>query len=85
MQKTSALVNIGSVLEEKLAAVGISSAEELIKKGSREAFVLLKMKDPGACISTLYALEGAVHGIRHGHLPQNKKEELKAFYRETCK
>lgn len=85
MQKTSVLMNIGHVLEEKLAAVGILSAKELIKTGSRAAFILLKTEDSTVCINTLYALEGAVHGIKDWQLPAAKKEELKEFYREVCK
>lgn len=40
----------------------------------------IKAIDDSACIHRLYALEGAVQGIRKGDLSADKKAELEAFY-----
>ncbi len=72
--------NLGKVLVEKLYQAGIFSLEELKEKGSRQAFLWLRKKDPETCLSTLYALEGALHNIRWHHLPEREKEALKDFY-----
>jgi len=36
--------------------------------------------DSSACIHRLYALEGAIRGIKKILLPPERKEDLKAFY-----
>lgn len=80
MGSLSKLNNIGKVLEEQLNEVGITTYEELEAIGSKEAWLRIKAIDPSACIHRLYALEGAIEGIKKSYLPQEKKDELKAFY-----
>lgn len=78
------LPNIGDELQKKLNLAGIYSAEELTITGSEKAFIRLKTIDPGACINTLYALEGAIQGIRWHGIDKQRKQELLEFFRR-CK
>jgi len=48
--------------------------------GSKDAWLKIKAIDSSACIHRLYALEGAIQGIRKTQLPVEKKAELKEFY-----
>lgn len=81
MKRLSDLPNIGKVVEAKLIEVGIESPEQLKSIGAEQAFIRLRTVDPGACLSMLYGLEGAIREIRW-HLPRDRKEQLKAFFRE---
>jgi DNA transformation protein and related proteins len=72
------LPNIGSALAEKLASAGITYYEELAALGSVE--VALKIRDgldPGACYNMLYALEGAIRGVRWHTIPKDERNRLK--------
>ena len=80
MGELSKLPNIGTKLEKQLADVGITTAEELKKVGSREAWLRILHQDPPACIMRLSALEGAIQGIRWHLLDKETKESLKDFY-----
>lgn len=82
MNKLSKLPNIGKVVEKQLNDVGINTFEELKKIGSREAWIKIKEADPSTCLNKLYALEGAIMGIRWHNLPDEIKRELKNFYKE---
>lgn len=73
--------NLGKVVAQNLAAVGITTPEALRALGSREAFARVRRIDSGACISMLYALEGAVLGVRWHDLPSGIKADLKGFFR----
>ena len=75
----TSLQNIGKELEKKLKAADISTAEELQKVGSREAFLRLKLRDPYVCLVHLYALEGAISGMEYNQLPEDVKQSLKAY------
>jgi len=76
----SAAPNIGKELEQQLNQVGIETAEQLVQVGSKEAWLRIKAIDDSACINRLYALEGAIQGIRWHHLSDEIKQELKAFF-----
>jgi DNA transformation protein len=76
----SILPNIGKTLAMKLKAVGINTPDVLISTGSELTFIKLKTVDQGACLNMLYALEGAIQGIRWHDLDINKKTELKDFF-----
>ena len=78
------LPNIGPIVEEQLLEAGIGTPEQLKQLGSREAWLRIRASDPSACIHRLYALEGAIRGIRKAELPADVKAELKAFYRSIC-
>ena len=75
------LHNISKVIEEKLIEVDIDTPEELKAMGSKEAFIRIKLKDNSACVNMLFALEGAIEGIRWHYLSDDKKQELKVFYK----
>jgi DNA transformation protein len=60
--------------------VGITTYEKLKEVGSKQAWLKIKSIDPSACINRLYALEGAIQGIKKSQLPTCTKEELKKFY-----
>ncbi|MEL7608938.1 MAG: TfoX/Sxy family protein [Bacillota bacterium] len=82
MGELIALPNIGVKLEEQLTDVGIPSIEQLKKVGSREAWLRILAVDTSACIQRLYALEGAVRGVKDRELDQDVKASLKEFYRK---
>jgi len=81
MGDLSSLPNVGRVLERNLRAVGIDTPEQLREAGSREAFLRIRLHDPGACLHMLYGLEGAVQGIRDTLLSDETKKDLKNFYK----
>ncbi|RUT31996.1 competence protein TfoX [Paenibacillus zeisoli] len=76
MSKLSDLPNIGQVLEAKLIASGIKTPLQLIELGSREAYARIHEQDSSACLHMLYALEGAVQGVRSHQLPKSTQREL---------
>jgi len=80
MDDLACLPNLGKTLVEKLIRVDIKSPEELRSVGSENAFIRIKTVDNDACINMLYALEGAVRGIRWHDLDHNRKKELKDFF-----
>jgi DNA transformation protein len=80
------LPNIGDTLAKQLNNVGITNYQELKATGSRNALQKIALLDNnGACLSMLYALEGAIQGIRWHALPEQKKFELKEFYKRMLK
>lgn len=78
----SKLPNIGKVLDGQLKEVGIATVEQLRQVGSKEAWLKIKRIDASACINRLYALEGAIQGIRWHDLETDIKEEIKRFYHQ---
>jgi len=80
--KLSELPNIGNALEKRLIEAGIKDSEQLKKIGSKDAFISLRNMDSSTCLNTLYALEGAIQGIRWHYLSDDIKEDLKKFYND---
>ena len=80
MGELSKLPNIGKSVEEQLNLIGIYSLEDLKQIGSKEAWLKIREIDKSACINRLYALEGAIEGIRWHNLSEEKKLMLKEFY-----
>lgn len=80
MGELSKLPNIGKSVEEQLNLVGINTVEDLKIIGSKEAWLKIREIDKSACINRLYALEGAIEGIRWHNLSEEKKLMLKEFY-----
>ena len=73
--------NIGSTLADLLEEIGIAHQEELAEVGSTEAIMRLAAIDRNRiCLLMLYALEGAVQGIRWHGLSEIRKDELRNFY-----
>lgn len=81
MNKLSEMPNIGEVLEKVLIDVDIESPEKLKEIGSKEAFIRIKTIDNTACLNKLYALEGAIQGMRWHGLSQQCKDDLKEFFK----
>ena len=77
----SKVINIGKDTESKLIQVGIDTYAKLISVGAEQAFIRLQTLDPGACLSLLYGLQGAVDGIKWNELSHEKKQELQEFYK----
>ena len=82
MGRLTDLPNIGPELEQKLIEIGITSRAELINAGTENVFIRLKAIDNSACINKLYAIEGAIQGIRWHGIDKGRKEELKHFINE---
>jgi DNA transformation protein len=73
----SALKNLGPRSAEQLAAVGITTAEELDAAGSLEAYRRLKAAFPAdITLVMLYSLEGALLDCHWNDLPPGVKERL---------
>ena len=79
MAKLASMMNLGKEMDRKLRSVGITSAEELMAVGSREAYRRLKVRYPNVCLVHLYCLEGAVTQTEYNCLSREKRAELKAF------
>lgn len=80
MPELSTLPNIGSELATRLHRVGIDTPNELVVVGAEDAFLRLREVDPSVCINQLFALEGAIQGVRWHGLDSLRKLELKDFY-----
>jgi len=79
MSDLRGLRNIGAELEKKLKSVDITTADELRKTGSDEAFLRLKLRYPKVCLVHLYALEGAITDTEYNQLHEDVKKRLKEF------
>jgi len=75
------LPNIGKILASRLREAGIDTQEKLFSTGSCEAWKKLRDCGQDACLDTLYALDGAILGIRWHSLPPGRKAELTLFFR----
>lgn len=75
-----ALPNLGPVVSDQLCEVGIDSPEALRNAGAKEAWLRIYQIDPSACYNRLMGLEGAIRGIPKRQLPQEVKDDLKAYY-----
>lgn len=86
MKNLTELPNIGKTLADKLNMIGIENEQDLKQLGSENAIIKIStIENSGACINMLYALEGAIQGIRWHGLDNDRKQELKEFYRMTNK
>ncbi len=77
------VVNVGPKLAAGLRQVGIPSLDELVDRGSIEAWELLRAAGLFDCCSSLFALEGAIRGVRWHHLPDELRAELTAHVRSV--
>lgn len=83
MSNFSKTVNIGKVMAEKLTSSGITDLDKLKTVGSKQALIELAAHNFDVCVNSLYALEGAIRGIRWHYLTQEEKQDLKDFYKEN--
>ncbi len=82
MEALTDLQNIGPSLSNKLIKSSIKSKDALKRIGSEKALIkVATLENSGVCINMLYALEGAIQGIRWHKLNEERKLELKDFYR----
>lgn len=79
MTELTSMKNIGKELERKLKIIGINSAEDLKKFGSKETFFQLKQRFPEVCLVHLYTLEGAITDTDFNKLSEETKKDLKEF------
>lgn len=79
------LRNIGKEVERQLNEAGIFTYDELVDIGAKEAWLKIQQIDESACIHRLYALEGAIQGIKKTMLSQETKTNLKDFYNDHKK
>ena len=78
MKKLTDLPNIGKILADKLSLAGILNEQDLKEMGSENAIIkMATIENNGACINMLYALVGAIQGIRWHSLDKARKQELK--------
>lgn len=75
-------IGLGKTMEKKLRSVGINSAEELKKIGSKQAVFRLKAMYPNTCVVILYHLEAAIRGVEIKQLDNDCKSELKAYFKQ---
>lgn len=75
-------LGLGKTMEKKLHSVGIHSAEELVKIGSKQAVFRLKAQYPNTCVVMLYHLESAIRGVKITQLDDICKSELKAYFKQ---
>lgn len=81
MKSLTELPNIGKTLAEKLELIGVKTEQDLKELGSKNAIIKIStIENSGACINMLYALEGAIQGIRWHGIDKVRKQELKEFY-----
>jgi DNA transformation protein and related proteins len=72
------LPNIGPVLAESLKIIGVTDQASLARMGSVQAIINLENAGQDTCCSKLYALEGAIRGVRWHDLPEELRKQLKA-------
>jgi len=81
MNDLTDLPNIGKTLAAKLNEIGIYNEHELKQMGSENTLIKIAAIENGEpCINMLYALEGAILGIRWHGISSERKHELKEFY-----
>lgn len=81
MGELSNLPNIGKEVERQLNEAGITTFDELKELGAEQAWLKIQEIDESACIHRLLALEGAIQGVKKTTLPEERKAELKEFYK----
>ena len=81
MGELARLPNVGKVLERNLNQIGIYTEAQLKEIGSKEAFLRIRLIDPGACLHMLYGLQGAIDGIKDAFLTEAARRDLKAFFK----
>ena len=71
------LPNIGPTLAKELVQVGVENERHLKRLGSVDAAVRISYAGAGACYNVLYALEGAIRGVRWHTIPKAERERIK--------
>jgi DNA transformation protein len=71
------LPNVGRVLARKLRQVGITSYDDLVDLGSVEAYLRVWDRQDIIGYNMLYAIEGAIQGIRWHDLPREHRHRAR--------
>ena len=80
MDDLSKLPNIGKILSDKLHRIGLNNYDDLVAMGSIEAVLRIGQKDKSACYNMLFAIEGAIRGVRwHSMLKEDRAQLKKEF------
>jgi len=77
MENLTQLPNIGETLAQKLNTIGITCYDELISMGSVEVVLKIGESDQTTCYNMLYALEGAIRGVRWHAISKEERKQLK--------
>ena len=77
MSELQSLPNIGKALDQRLQTIGIQSIEDLNALGSVETVIRLNIHNMYACVNTLYAIEGAIRGVRWHELSKKDRDVLR--------
>ena len=80
MTDLTTLPNIGDKLTDELQRVGITSAEQLVELGSVKAAVRITRGRAHTGYNMLYALEGAIRGVRWHSLSKEDRARVRAEY-----
>ncbi len=73
----ASLPNIGETLAAELARVGVDTPDALREIGSVRAAARIATGGRDACYNLLFALEGAIRGVRWHSIPKDERERLK--------
>ncbi len=74
-----ALINLGRVSARQLAEIGVASEAELRKMGALAAYARLRHRFGRAItLNMLYALDGALRGVRWDNMPASDRAALRA-------
>ena len=73
----TALPNIGEVLAQKLRQAGIATRDDLVDLGSVEAYLRIWNREDVIGYNMLYALEGAIQGVRWHDLSKEHRQGVK--------
>ena len=73
------LVNLGPISAGWLVGAGIRSPQALRRLGAIAAFhrVVMQRGGVGVSLNLLYALDGAIRGIRWDYLPKDHRDALR--------
>ena len=80
MTDLTTLPNIGDKLAQELQRVGIESAEQLAELGSVAAAVRICRGRAHTGYNMLYALEGAIRGVRWHSISKEDRARVRADY-----
>jgi len=83
MDDLTSFPNIGPVLADKLQQIGVMTLADLVRMGSIEAVLRIGASDWSVCCNMLYALEGAIRGVRWHNIPKEDREILKSEFRSA--
>jgi hypothetical protein len=76
------LLNLGPVSARWLAAIGVRTRADLAAIGAVECYRILKGHGYRVSLNLVYALEGALRGVRWNALPPAVRDDLKRRARQ---